>query len=754
MTISANTAMPGAYDYGEVARSVLIAMAASYVALDLTGRVTAAKGRVRVFWLSGGATAMGIGIWAMHFKGMLAFHLPVPVAYHWPTVLASLLVAVFASAVALLVASGRNMGRTEALIGSVIMGGAIAGMHYVGVASMRLPAITRFSPWLVISSILLAILFSLIALLMAFGLREETEWTFRRGFGSAVVMGVAISAMHYTGMAAASFIPASPPDLSRTVSISPLGNFGVALATLLVLSAAVITSSADRRAERKRAEDAVRRSERQLRNLIETIPTMVFSIRPDGSTEFVSRNWQEYAGLSLENTTGGGWQTTVHPDDLDTHLNKWRASLAGGQPFENEVRHRSANGEYRWFLVRAVPLCDEQGNVLRWYGILTDIEDRKRAEEDLCRSEAYLAEAQRLTGTGSWAWDPRSDRMLYCSEELYRIYGLDPQDLVPPVEVLLQRVHPEDRDRWREEQAMEIEYRLLLPDGTIKYVRCMRHPIFDGAGEIVEVIGTTVDVTERKHAEEERERLRQLEADLAHMNRVSMMGELAASLAHEIKQPIAAAATDAKTGVRWLQREPPDTAEAREALSRILKDVTRAAEIIDRNRSLYSRGAPKREMFNLNELIREMIVLLRDAANRHSISIHAELDPALPTSTADRVQMQQVLLNLMLNGIEAMKDTGGELTIRSKKTEKGEIRLSVGDVGIGLPAENTDRIFDAFFSTKAQGTGMGLSISRKIIESHGGRLWATANSGRGATFHFTVPAEVRAAETTLGRTGT
>jgi signal transduction histidine kinase len=220
-----------------------------------------------------------------------------------------------------------------------------------------------------------------------------------------------------------------------------------------------------------------------------------------------------------------------------------------------------------------------------------------------------------------------------------------------------------------------------------------------------------------------------------------MMGELAASLAHEIKQPITAAVTNAKTCLRWLQREPPDIGQGREAISRIVKDVVRAADIIDRNRSLYRRDTPKREIVNLNELIREMSVLLRDAANRQSISIRAELDGSIPTITADRVQMQQVLMNLMLNGIEAMKDSVGELTVRSKKTEDDQILVSVSDLGIGLPAEDVERIFDAFFTTKAQGTGMGLSISRRIIESHGGRLWACANARWGATFQFTLPTD-------------
>jgi signal transduction histidine kinase len=261
------------------------------------------------------------------------------------------------------------------------------------------------------------------------------------------------------------------------------------------------------------------------------------------------------------------------------------------------------------------------------------------------------------------------------------------------------------------------------------------------------------DITDRKRSEQERERLRQLEADIDHINRVSIMGELAASFAHEIKQPIAAATTNAKTGLRWLQREPPVIEEAREAVSRMVKDVIRAAEIIDRNRALYKRDTPKRTAVYVNEVVEDMMALLHDAAYRQSISLRAELDESLPPIHADRVQLQQVLMNLMLNGLEAMKETGGELTVRSK-TEDSKLLLSVSDVGVGLPVEDSERIFDAFFTTKAQGSGMGLSISRRIIESHGGRLWASRNPGRGATFSFSLPTEVKALDATLERTGT
>jgi signal transduction histidine kinase len=266
----------------------------------------------------------------------------------------------------------------------------------------------------------------------------------------------------------------------------------------------------------------------------------------------------------------------------------------------------------------------------------------------------------------------------------------------------------------------------------------------DARGTPVAALETDNDITERKRAEEERERLRQLEADLARINRVGMMGELAASLGHEIGQPIAAVAINARAGLRWLQRAPPEIEEARQSVSRIVDDVERAAGIIERNRSLYRRGSPQRELIDLNEIVRQMVVLLHDAASRYSVSICTNLDAALPMTKADRVQLQQVLMNLMLNGIEAMKDESGELSVTSKRSEDGQLLISVSDSGIGLPGEEPERIFEAFFTTKPQGTGMGLSISRRIIESHDGRLWASPNMGRGATFQFALPGEVTA----------
>jgi C4-dicarboxylate-specific signal transduction histidine kinase len=291
-------------------------------------------------------------------------------------------------------------------------------------------------------------------------------------------------------------------------------------------------------------------------------------------------------------------------------------------------------------------------------------------------------------------------------------------------------------------KPFRMEYRLRRADGEYRWLIESGIPRYTGAGEFAGYIGSNIDITDLKRAEVERQRLHQLEADLAHINRVSMMGELAASLAHEIKQPIAAALMDAKTCVRWLRRDTPDVAEGCEAATRMINDATRAAEVIDGVRSLYGRDTSDRELLDINEIIREMTVLLRDKANRTSISIRTELDSGLPLITADRVQLQQVLMNLILKGIEAMKDANGELIMTSKRTVDGQLLVLVSDSGIGLPVGEVDRVFEAFFTTKEQGTGIGVSISRRIIESHGGCLSACANSERGATFQFTLPTDV------------
>ncbi len=383
--------------------------------------------------------------------------------------------------------------------------------------------------------------------------------------------------------------------------------------------------------------------------------------------------------------------------------------------------------------------------------------EREQAEETLRRSEGYLAEAQRLTGTGSWAWNVASRHSVYWSQENYRLFGFDPEGGIPSDEAFYQRVHAEDRDRVRREVFLErpeegshfdVVFRIVIPGGELKYIRSTGHPVRSLSGDLHEYVGTSIDVTERKRAEEALEALRQAQADLARVSRVTTMGELTASLAHEVNQPIAAAVTNANTCLRWLTRDHPDVEEARAAASRIVKDATRAADIISRTRLLFKKGASQRELVDVNEIIREMIVLLRGETTRYDILVGTDLAADLPHVMADRVQLQQVLMNLMINGIEAMKDADGtrELAIRSQRRQSQEIVVSVTDSGLGLPPQQTEQIFNAFFTTKPHGTGMGLRISRSIIESHGGRLWAAENSRCGASFCFSLPTRAEAPE--------
>ena len=382
-----------------------------------------------------------------------------------------------------------------------------------------------------------------------------------------------------------------------------------------------------------------------------------------------------------------------------------------------------------------------------------DVTERRRSEEKLRRSEAYLAEAQKLTHMGSWVWAVAERRALHLSEEWYRLYGFDPNEGIPDWNKPVQRMHPDDRASWQqvfdraisEKSDYEAEYRILLPDGAVRHIHSVAHPVLDASGKLVQFVGSSSDVTERKQAEEA---LRQAQADLARTNRVTTMGELTASLAHEVNQPIAAAATDANTCLRWLARDQPDLEEARAAASRVVKDAARAAEIMSRIRSLFKKEVSQRELVDMHEIIREMVALMSGEAARYSISVWAELSAELPQVMGDRVQLQQVLMNLMMNSIEAMKDADGprELIVRSQQTEDDQLVVSISDTGIGLPSQRAEQIFNAFFTTKPHGTGMGLRISRSIIESHGGRLWAANNSPRGACFAFALPTKIEGPE--------
>jgi PAS domain S-box-containing protein len=504
--------------------------------------------------------------------------------------------------------------------------------------------------------------------------------------------------------------------------------------------------------ESKRAEKKLRRSEESLLEAQKLSHTG--SWRHDVATGDVTVSPEIYRIHDIkpddDPTNTEFFFARFHPEDRKRVVDLFERAEIEKTEFKVDYRILLSGGTIKYLHTTGHPVLNESGDLLEFVGTAMDVTAAKQAEEALRRSESYLADAQKLTCTGSWAWNVATRQSVYWSQENYHLFGFDPQAGIPSDEAFYQRVHPEDRDRVRREVFLErpdegshfdVDFRIVLPGGTIKYVRSTGHPVRNISGDVLEYVGTSIDVTERKRADEERERLRQVQADLAHLSRVTTMGELTASLAHEIRQPISAALTNAKTCLRWLGRDEPQVAEACEAASRLVKDVTRAADIIGRISSLFKKGALQRELVDVNELIREMIVLLRSEASRYSISIRTELAEGLPLVMADRVQLQQVFMNLMLNGIDAMKETtgGGELTIKSEACD-AQLLISVNDTGVGLPPEQAEQIFQAFFTTKDKGTGMGLPISRSIIESHDGRLWATGAPGNGATFQFTLPA--------------
>ena len=743
--------MTGAYHPGLVALSVLIAIVASYAAFNLSERVSATGGPQRWIWLTSGAIAMGAGIWSMHYVGMLAFVLPVPVLYHVPTVLLSLVAAVAGSAIALFIASKAIMGRGDTATAGVCLGGAIGSMHYVGMAAMRSAAMHHYHPGLVIVSVIVAVAFSSLAASLAFRFGRSSQGFTWMKLAAASLMGTGIASMHYTAMTAAYFTVGDPPTARHTVEVSTLGAFGIGTTAVSLLATVLIGSWIGRRLANERLLQRLYRDleerEGKIRRLVDANILGIFFWNLEGEIAEANTAFLQMVGYSREDLVSSRmrWTDLTPPEWRDADERALAAVRATGavQPFEKEYVRK--DGSRVPVLVGAASFG---GSGSEGVAFVLDLTRQKRAEEALQRSEAYLAEAQRLTHTGSWAANLVTREILHSSEEHSRLYGFDPERDAPSFEQLVHRIHPDDRPRviglaeaaGATGRDFEADFRIVLSDGRARHVYGVAHPVVNASGDVGEFLGFVMDVTERKRAEEERERLRQAQAELAHLSRVTTMGELTASLAHEIKQPIAAAVTDAETCLRWLARDRPDVEEAREAASRMIKDVTRASDIISRLRALFKKGPPQRELLDVNEVIHEMVALLSGEASRQSIAIRCDLTNDLPRTMADRVELQQVLMNLMLNGIEAMKgfDQAGELAIRSR-LEDGQLVISVSDTGEGLPTEQTDRIFNAFFTTKPHGTGMGLAISRSIVEAHGGRLWASGHPGPGATFQFTLP---------------
>ena len=620
---------------------------------------------------------------------------------------------------------------------------------------------------------------------------------------------------------------------------------------------------------RKRAEEARAANASELNKIINAIPVMAWSTLPDGTADFFNEHFLAFLGITAEQAYGWGWTAALHPEDVGNLTTVWQALLTSGRPGETEARLRRSDGEYRWFLFRANPIYAEDGSITRWYGTNTDIDDRKRTEEELRRSAIILAQGQRLTETGSVWWKPSSQEILW-SEEAYRIAGY-PDTQKPSIDLILDRCHPEDlllvRDmvtRAAQEGAnMELEHRLLMPDGKVKYVRVVLQnigpdpsaPEFIGAvtditarkiaeerlrrseillaegqrlsltgtfswqvdtdeitfseelnrifgfasgtvvdfdritervyeadlpqlaekmadvrlgvdnpeyetrlnlddglkhlrvvGRIIrhldgttECVGAIQDVSAQRVAEEARDKLR---SELTQFARVISLSTMAASIAHEVSQPLSGIITNASTSVRMLSLTPPNVDGALETARRTIRDGNRAADVITRLRALFKRGAATIEPVDLNDAAREVIALMANDMQRHRILLRSELSESLPLVGGDRVQLQQVIMNLLRNSIDAIGMTSRQrrdIIVRTEIGGDGAVRLSVEDTGCGIETAETDRLFDAFHTTKPDGMGIGLSVSRSIIEAHGGEIWARSNNESGATFGFSIP---------------
>ena len=470
--------------------------------------------------------------------------------------------------------------------------------------------------------------------------------------------------------------------------------------------------------------------------------TDAFVLLDDNSTVVdVNRQACVSLGRSREELIG------KHRSEFDigfdqTSIQRLKQRMIAGESITFESRHCRKDGTSFPVEVR-VGQFDQGGR--RFLCLTRDITDRKRAEEALRRSEAYLVEAQRLSHTGTIVFNATGP--VYWSKESYRIWGLDPLRGLPDLESMLQRIHPNDREIKKEtfgairrNEKYAIEFRIALPDGTIKHLESTGHPLLSEDGQ-VEMVATHVDVTERKRAQAEHERLRQLESELAHMNRLSMMGELTASLAHEILHPIATARNNARSALRFLDMNPVDLAEVREALECVVRDTDRGKDIVGRIREHIKKVPPRKDRFGINEAISEVIVMVQSAIDKNNVSVSTRLMEGLLPAQGDRIQLQQVVLNLVLNAVEAMSSVEGvrNLSIETEKNDAGDMLVAVRDSGPGIDPEKLDRIFESFYTTKASGVGMGLSICRSIISAHGGRLWVDANQVRGAVLKFTLP---------------
>ena len=489
------------------------------------------------------------------------------------------------------------------------------------------------------------------------------------------------------------------------------------------------------------SDEALRASEHKLKLIIDTIPALAWSARPDGGADFFNQHYLAFVGLSLDEVKDWGWLAAVHLDDLTGLAATWQEVMASGKPGEAEARLRRHDGVYRWFLFRANPLRDHNGNIVQWYGVNTDVEDRKIAESGVRRAYEHMTEAQRLSKTGSFISDLRSGEQSW-SDEFYRICEFD---LGSPVSMqrLHDIVHPDDVASFRKAMARapsgtdsRFEFRIVTHRGVVKHLLGVAHRVGQDEGAFV---GAIHDVTASKVAEEALNRAR---SELTYVARVATLSTLTASVAHQINQPLAGIITNASTCLRMLDADPPNVAGARETAKRSIRDGNRAANVITHLRALFSKREVSLEPMDLNEATREVVALSLSELQRNRVVVQLDLAADLPLVSGDRIHLQQVLLTLLRNAADALAgvhDRPRLLLIKTEGEDDDQVRVIVRDDGVGFDGRSTDRLFDPFFTTKSAGLGIALSVGRSIVERHHGRIWAEPNDGPGATFCVSIP---------------
>jgi len=485
----------------------------------------------------------------------------------------------------------------------------------------------------------------------------------------------------------------------------------------------------------------LRKSERALRDVIDAIPTIVWSALPDGSNTYVNKGFAEYSGLSAEQAAGSGWQAATHPDDLQQHWSKWMASVAAGEPFENEVRFRRADGQYRWHLCRGVALRDDEGRIVRWYGILFDIDELKKTEGALQEREHELLGIIDTIPSMLWSASPTGE-VTHISQRVLDYSGLHFEDFL---DLGWKRfIHSDDSESTAKAlfqaiqtgESYNVVHRLRRADGEYRWHHTRGEPLRGPHDEIVQWYGLSIDIDERKRAEDH---LRDTRIKLTRASQIATVAELSASIAHELNQPLMSVLANAQAGKRWLAANPPDLLETTASIDRIIRDARAADQVMHHIRGLFKQESFEKQQVRIRDVLSEAVRLLYGDPRKKDVSIDWQLDEDLPAVSVDLTQLQQVFINLISNAMEALEDShiAPHIIVRASATDQNQMLIQVIDNGPGVA--DHERIFDAFVTTKKNGMGIGLAVSRSIVEAHGGRLWAESNPAGGATFNVALP---------------